>query len=293
MVWPEAQGEIILHKQSLKFAATTAAAVVLLNGLSMANSVSVSSAQSATQSATQSALYTSCSADKLTAPLTLNAAGSATAAATSAAPAAAATAQASNDDVVFLSIVGSDSEACYLTSESFLKGNMMNLPEGFNGAVGITHTISGDIALDRTNVTNSQIGDITINVSEFKSDNNQRDGFIRKNFLESNKYPYATLTGVTAIGLPSGAYTDGTSLNFQIKGTLTVHNTPRDTTFDATGTWANGTLVIHAVTELNMSDFGNKVPDIGGLLKVDDALRLEVNLVARESQGTATATPAA
>jgi polyisoprenoid-binding protein YceI len=233
-------------------------------------------------------LYKSCEEDKLSTPLTLQNAANATAVATMAATTAAA--PASNDKLVFLSIVGSDSEACYLATETFLENNMMNMKAGFNGAVGITKTIQGDIALDLDNIANSQIGDITINISEFKSDNDRRDGFIRQNFLQSNKYPFATLTNAVAIGLPTVAYKDGDTLTFQIQGDLKVHDTTRPTTFTATGAYTKGVLVVKAVTELKMSDFGITVPDIAHLLKVDDALKLEVNLVAREGVATPAAT---
>ncbi len=245
------------------------------------------------QVSAQAALYKSCAEYKLTAPLAAaaNATQAATAAVTMAATQAStpsAVATTSADSIVFLSIVGTDSEACYLASETFLQGNPMNLPAGFNGAVGVTKTIKGDIALDRANVANSQIGDITINISEFKSDNDRRDGFIRQRFLESNKYPYATLTNVSALGLPSGAYQDGSLLKFQIKGTLTVHDTKRETVFDATGSFTGGTLVITAITDLKMSELGVTPPDLGGILKVDDALRLVINIVAREAKAAAT-----
>src|SRR5258708_4772511 len=274
-----------MKNTKLTFAVVAAAIALILSSFNLLAPSTVSA---------QNALYTSCEADKLKAPLTLTPSAAATqaataaAAATQAATAAAPATQAAGDDIVFLSIVGSESQACYATSETFLSGNFMSLPAGFNGAVGITNTISGDIALDRTNVANSQIGDITINISEFKSDNDRRDGFLRQNFLQSNKYPYATLTGTTAIGLPSGPYQDGQALQFKIKGTLTVHGTKRDTTFDATGSFTNNALVVKATTALNMSDFGIQVPNIGGLLKAEDALMLEVNLVARPSEGTAT-----
>ena len=237
--------------------------------------------------------YKSCTEDALKAPLNLSAASSATQVATQAATSSASAATAATtgaDDIVFLSIVGSESQACYTTAETFLKGNMMNLPAGFNGAVGITKTIKGDIALDRTNVANSQIGDITINISEFQSDNPLRDNFIRSHFLESNTYPYVTLTNASAIGLPSGAYQDGSPLKFQIKGTLTAHNKPRETTFDATGSYTGGALVVRAVTVLNMSDFGIEPPNIANLLKVEDTVQLVVNIVAREAQATPAAT---
>ncbi len=273
-----------MKNTKLTFAAVIAAIVLIVSGVNLLTPATVSA---------QSTLYTSCEADKLKAPLKLSASAAATQTATQAAtaaatPAATAATSATGDDIAFLSIVGSESQACYLTTETFLSGNFMGLPVGFNGAVGISQTISGDIALDRTNVANSQIGDITINISEFKSDNDRRDGFLRQNFLQSNKYPYATLTGATAIGLPGGAYQDGQALQFKIKGTLTVHDTKRDTTFDATGSFTNNALVVKATTALNMSDFGIQVPNIGGLLKAEDALMLEVNLVARPSEGTAT-----
>src|SRR5258708_29070692 len=127
--------------------------------------------------------YKSCKEDALKAPLSLSAASSATRAATQAATRAATSNSASaattgGDDIVFLSIVGSESEACYTTAETFLKDNMMGLPPGFNGAVGITKTIKGDVALDLTTVPNSQIATITINITELQTDNSLPDTYI-------------------------------------------------------------------------------------------------------------------
>ncbi|HLY25601.1 MAG TPA: YceI family protein [Aggregatilineales bacterium] len=278
-----------MRQNKLMFVASAAAITMLLaTGSNLFGTPTTLLAQTA-----QAPLYTSCDQQKLAAPL--SAQPSATAAATSQAPAAtqAATqtsAAAANEDIVFLSIVGSESQACYVATETFAKGNFMGLPAGFNNPVGITQTIQGDLALDRTNVANSQIGDIKINISEFKSDNPRRDGFIRQNFLESNKYPYATLTNATVLGLPSAAYQDGTTIHFQVQGTLTVHNTARPTTFDATGTFSNNVLVVSAMTDLKMSDFGIQVPNIANLVKADDGVRLIVNLVARPSQSTPAAT---
>ena len=239
--------------------------------------------------AAQSPLYKPCADYKLSQPLTLATPGATQAATTAASQSSTAAPASGSDDIVFLSIVGADSEACYVASERFLENNTMDLPSGFNGAVGVTKTIQGDVALDRTNTANSQIGDITINISEFKSDEDHRDSYIRNHFLESNKYPFATLTNVVAVGIPGGAYQDGTTLHFQITGTLTVHNTRRDTVFDASGSYSNGTLVVTAFTQLKMSEFGITVPDLGGLLKVDDAMALVINIVARQQQASATA----
>jgi polyisoprenoid-binding protein YceI len=235
--------------------------------------------------AAQTPLYTPCTEDKPTAVLTP--APVATAAATAAADAQAA-ATAGAEDFVFLRIIAAESQACYQSTETFAKGNFLNLPAGFNTAVGVTKSIDGEVAVDRANVANSKIGDITINISEFQSDNPRRDGIIRQRFLESNKYPLATLTNATLIGLPARAYKDGEKLTFQIKGILTVRDTKRETTFDATGSLTGDTLVISARTDVKMSDFGFSAPEIGGLVVTDDLMRIVVNLVAREQQDAAT-----
>ncbi len=273
-----------MKHHTLAFAAVAAAFALLL-----ATGANLRLPQTASA---QEPLYKSCQEDKLTAPLVTVATPSATEVATPAAtPSSDSAASTGADNIAFLSIVGSESQACYLASELFLPNNRMNMPAGFNGPVGITQTIAGDIAVDLTNVANSQVGDITINISEFKSDNPRRDSFIRQNFLQSNKYPYATLKNAQVIGLPTGPYNEGDVLTFKIQGTLNVHATDRLTTFDATGSYKNGTLVVRATTDLKISDFGFQPPAIGGLLKVDDPIRLELNLVARVAPA-ATATPA-
>jgi polyisoprenoid-binding protein YceI len=275
----------MINRKFMLIAITTALILTFSTGTNLSAPLKVSA---------QDTLYTSCEADKLTAPLGSDAA-------TEAAPTETATdtaevtsagdTSAGGDNIVFLSIVGSESEACYLASEVFLENNMMNIPAGFNGPVGITKTITGDIAIDLNNLANSQIGDITINISEFKSDNDRRDGFIRRQFLESNKYPFAMLKNATISGLPSTAYTEGETLNFQIKGTLNVHDTDRETTFDVTGTYKDNVLVVKATTDLKMSEVGVQPPELPGFLRVDDAVRLVVNLVARPSEGAATPQP--
>ena len=121
-------------------------------------------------------------------------------------------------DFIVLNIVGMSSEACYQVGETFL-----NRQPPFNLAVGITKAIAGQIAIDRANVSNSKIGDIVIDISQLTSDERMRDGRIRSQWLESNKYPQAKLTNAKLVGLPARPYKDGEVLTFQIAGDLEVH----------------------------------------------------------------------
>jgi polyisoprenoid-binding protein YceI len=222
-------------------------------------------------------LYRSCTADRMHAPDrptatpagTMQATPEATAAATEAAPVG-------TPDPIRLSIVGSESEACYEVGEMFL-----NQSNQFNLAVGVTKSIAGEVEIDRANVANSLVGDIKINISEFQSDERRRDAMIQRAFLESNKYPFATLTDINAVGLPNRPYKDGETLNFQITGTLDIHDTKRPTTFDVTATLTGDLLVVHATTTIQMSDFGFSAPSIAGMLNADNNAKLVLNLVAR------------
>ncbi|MEP7290034.1 MAG: YceI family protein [Chloroflexota bacterium] len=197
-------------------------------------------------------------------------------------PAALAPTKTSGDNVVFYKIVAEESEACYQVGEIFANGNEFNL------AIGVTKTIDGEVAIDMNNVANSQIGDFIINVSEFKSDSDRRDGMIRQRFLESNKYPYAKLTEANIIGLSAGPYKEGDVLKFKVVGKLELHGTARETTFDATARLQDGTLVVIAASDVKMSDYGFDAPDIAGVVKANDELHIILNLVAREEKGDAT-----
>jgi polyisoprenoid-binding protein YceI len=179
------------------------------------------------------------------------------------------------EDFVFLKIDGAQSEACYQVGELFLDQD-----SEFNLAIGVTHSIDGEVAVDRNNIANSKISDIVINVAEFKSDQPRRDGIIRERWLQSNKYPYAKLTKAQTIGLPARPYKDGETVNFQIIGDLEVHGNIRPTTFTATATLKGNTLLIQAHTDVKMTDFGFDPPDIAGVVKANNDARLVLNLIA-------------
>ncbi|MCC7206448.1 MAG: YceI family protein [Anaerolineae bacterium] len=177
-------------------------------------------------------------------------------------------------DLVRLIIAGSESEACFQVGEIF-----PGLGE-FRVAVGVTQTIEGEVEIDRANVANSLIGDIVININELTSDEPRRDGAIRGQWLESDKYPYATLSNVEIIGLPQRAYVDGEMLNFTVRGDLTIRDVTRPTDFAVTATLAGDLLVVRAETQILMTDFGFDPPNLA-FVQADNEARLVLNLVAR------------
>lgn len=177
-------------------------------------------------------------------------------------------------DLVRLTIAGEESEACFQVAEEF-----PGLGE-FRIAVGVTHSIVGEVEIDRANVANSLIGDVVININELTSDEPRRDGAIRGQWLESDKFPYATLSNIEVVGLPQSAYVDGEPLSFTVRGDLTIREVTRPTDFAVTATLTGDTLVVRAETQILMTDFGFDPPNLA-FVQASNEARIVLNLVGR------------
>jgi polyisoprenoid-binding protein YceI len=171
-------------------------------------------------------------------------------------------------------IVPTESEVRYEVAETFLRDNRLAT------AIGVTQEIEGAITVDPENPQNSTIGVITIDISAFTSDEDRRDQAIRDRWLESATYPIATFEPTEITGLPE-TYTDGDELSFQVTGDMTVRETTNPVTFDVTAQVMDGELVGTATTDIKMTDFGFDPPDIAGILRAEDDVRLIFDFVAR------------
>jgi polyisoprenoid-binding protein YceI len=107
-----------------------------------------------------------------------------------------------------------------------------------------------------------------------------RDNFIRRNFLESSKYPLAIFTPTSVDGMPK-SYTDGQSYSFKVTGNLTAHNVTKPVTFAVTASLSGTTLSGTASTTIKMSDFGVGPITLAGMLQTQDDVKLDMKFVAR------------
>lgn len=172
-------------------------------------------------------------------------------------------------------IVPEESQVTYEVDETFFReGNRLAT------AVGVTQIISGEVAFDPSAPQSATISPITIDISAFTSDSSRRDNAIRERWLESASYPIARFEPTEIQGLPE-TYTEGEVVNLQIIGNLTVRETTQPVTFDFTGKLENNELTGTATTELQMTDFGFDPPDIAGILRAENDVRLTFDLVAR------------
>ncbi len=170
-------------------------------------------------------------------------------------------------------IAPGESTVTYRVDETlFNEGNRVNT------AVGTTTAVRGEIFIDRARPVNSRIGPITVDISQFKSDSDRRDNAIRRQWLESAKYPMAVFTATAIKGLPD-TYETGRAVSVQITGNLKIRDVTRPTTWGATITLDGPTLTVVGSTTIKMTDFGFTPPAII-FLRTQDEMRLEFRFVA-------------
>jgi polyisoprenoid-binding protein YceI len=161
------------------------------------------------------------------------------------------------------------SSASYRVTEQLVG---INFP---NDAVGTTPTVTGTlvIASDGSITAGSKL---TIDLRNLKSDQDQRDGYVRNRVLETDKFPYAEFVPTKLQGVPVLIPTQG-QVGFQLTGNMTVHGVTKEVTFQGIATFGrDSTVAGRAKTGFNFGTFGLAKPTIARLMSVEDKIDLEV-----------------
>ncbi|MFZ5825426.1 MAG: YceI family protein [Bacillota bacterium] len=167
-------------------------------------------------------------------------------------------------------VVAGESQASYEVKEVFLVDSLNAT------AIGTTTAIKGELKLKDGAF---QPSTVEVDVSALKSDRSQRDNQLKRRGLETEKYPTATFTVSGAEGLK---LVEGQEASFKLTGRATIHGVEQELTWDATAKLEGGTLKLSATTEFKMDYFKIEPPNIAGRIRVDDGVKLKVNLVAKQ-----------
>jgi polyisoprenoid-binding protein YceI len=178
--------------------------------------------------------------------------------------------------VVRYTIVPERSEARYRIREQ-LAG--LNFP---NDAVGTTRAIEGGIAFDTDGRVIVGQSRFAVDVRTLTSDQPRRDGYVRRNTLETERYPTAVFVPVHIQGLRPPLPRSG-SASFELIGDFTVRTMTRRTTWQATAAFNGADVEARARTALRFADLGLQIPRVASVLSVDDDIRLELDLVLRHN----------
>ena len=146
-----------------------------------------------------------------------------------------------------------------------------------NDAIGTTSTVSGALVLTANGAVNPAQSKITVDLRTLKSDQDQRDGFVRGDrLLNVEKFPLVEFLPKRVVGLtwplPSGR---GAQAGFQMVGDMTVHGVTREVTWNVVATFTDIVAGL-ATTQFKFDTFGLSKPQLARLLSVADDIGLEL-----------------
>ncbi|MFN2199559.1 MAG: YceI family protein [Caldilineaceae bacterium] len=151
-----------------------------------------------------------------------------------------------------------------------------------NTVIGVTSDVSGEIQLDSANPAASELGPITINASDLTTDNDRRNGAIRRFILQSDQdqYQYITFTPTGIEGMPD-TVTVGEPFDFQVTGDLQIRDVVNTETFDVTVTPVSDTEITGlATTTIQRGDYNLTIPQVPSVTAVDEEVILEFEFTA-------------
>jgi len=170
-------------------------------------------------------------------------------------------------------VASGESSAKYVVEET-LRG----LPAT---AVGTTTDVTGEIYLSKDGLYKELPSKFKVDLRTLKTDESQRDNYIRQNVLRTGQFPFAEFVVESVSGFPAG-YAEGTEISLTLNGTMTVKGQAKPVTFTVKARQAGNTLTATADTQFNMTDFGIEPPEVV-LAKAKNGVILQVVLIAREA----------
>lgn len=161
-----------------------------------------------------------------------------------------------------------------------------NIDEVLNGSaivvVGTTNEVAGDILINTSDLSQSQIGEISINARTFETAESRRDNSVARFILQSENAAneFITFEPTSLTALPTIAEI-GDTVEFQVTGDLTVAGGTFPVTFDVAATLeSDARLVGSAETTVNHADLGLTINAPPFVASIGETVTLKFNFVA-------------
>lgn len=144
-------------------------------------------------------------------------------------------------------------------------------------AVGSTQDVVGTIVGKTDGSIVSSQSKFTVNLSTLKSDQDQRDNFIKRGTLQTDRFPNATFVPTQQTGLPSALPADG-NVSFKLIGDLTIRDVTKSVTWDVQGKVIGDEAIGTAKTNFKFAYFNLAIPNVARVLSIVDNIQLELDL---------------
>ncbi|MCA1554462.1 MAG: YceI family protein, partial [Chloroflexi bacterium] len=175
----------------------------------------------------------------------------------------------SSVQTVRLEIVSGDTEARYRVREQLAR---LSFP---SDAIGATKSVTGTIVAHADGTIDTSQSKFQVDLSTLKSDEGQRDNFIKQNTLQTNRFKYAVFVPTKIEGLQLPPPTSG-DVSFKLIGDLTIRDVTKQVTWDVKGTVSGDDAKGLATTSFTFADFNLSKPSVFTVLSLEDTIKLEL-----------------
>lgn len=149
--------------------------------------------------------------------------------------------------------------------------------------VGTTSRLAGDIIVNFSDPPASQVGEIVINARTLRTDNDFRNQAIRGPILQTGEHEFIRFEPTGLIALTDAPPAPGDTLNFEVRGDLTVRDVTREVTFATEVTVVDATrLEGLARTTILWEDFDITINAPPLVANISDDVILEIDFIALE-----------
>jgi polyisoprenoid-binding protein YceI len=146
--------------------------------------------------------------------------------------------------------------------------------------VGVTDQIAGEIAVNLSDLSTTQVGVILINARTLTTDNNFRNRAINNEILDTGAYEFITFTPSSVDGLPAGTAV-GEEVTFTISGDLTIRDITNPVTFEVVATAVSETQLSGTASAIvSRADYDLRIPEVPNVANVEETVELYIDFVA-------------
>ena len=146
---------------------------------------------------------------------------------------------------------------------------------GANTAVGRTPNVTGTMTVQGTNVT---AADFTADLTSLQSDDDRRDGQLRRQGIQTAQFPNATFKLTSPIDFGS-IPPDGQSVSVTATGDFTLHGVTKSVQIPLEAKRSGDVIVVTGSLPILFSDYGVTRPNSFAVLSIDDHGTMEFQLL--------------
>ena len=143
-----------------------------------------------------------------------------------------------------------------------------------NTAVGRTPEVSGTLMLEGTSITSVEV---TANLAALQSDDERRDGQLRRQALETEAFPQATFRLTSPIDLGAEPV-DGETISTTATGELTLHGVTRPVEVPIEARLSGDVVSVAGSIDILFADYNIAQPTSFLVLSIEDHGTMELQL---------------